>query len=129
MNFPSRKRITTELLLLIYSGGGNLYQMRAADTFTPLATKLILDAETRKIILDELYKSGGVEPVWHNMVRWARKDLVEEGYLDAFSPHGVWRLTPNGIRHAQWLLRLREEIQQKMRAMSKRTRKKDEAVR
>jgi hypothetical protein len=83
--------------------------MRAADTFTPLATKFILDAETRKIILDELYKSGGVEPVWHNMVRWARKDLVEEGYLDAFSPHGVWRLTPNGIRHAQWLLRLREE--------------------
>jgi len=120
MNFPSRSRIRTELLLLIYSKGGNLYQLRSADTYAPLADKFNIGAEERKIIQDELRKNGRAEPVWNNEVQWARKDLVIEGYVHAFAHHGVWRLTTNGVLHAQWLLKLREDVQVRLRAISGR---------
>jgi Mrr restriction endonuclease-like protein len=118
MTFPLRSRIAPELLLLIYSKGGNLYQVNAADTYAPLADKFNLGIQAREMIQDELYKNGRAEPAWNNWVQWVRRDLVDEGYLDALASHGVWRMTSKGVSHAQWLLKLREEVQLKMRAIS-----------
>ena len=131
MTFPRRNRITTELLLLIYSKGGNLYQLKSADTYAPLTDKFNLEIQARKMIQDELYKNGRPESAWNNLVQWARQDLVDEGYLYAYAPHGVWRLTPNGVSHAEWLLKtgvlqarwlfkLREDVQFRLRAISKK---------
>ena len=111
IDFPSRESVRDELALLIYSMGGNLYQLRSADTYAPLADRFNIDSEAKKIIQDEIYKNGRAEPVWNNMVQWARQDLVDGGYLDAHTPRSVWRLTPKGVSHAQLILKTRKSVQ------------------
>jgi restriction system protein len=46
-------------------------------------------------IQNDLLDSG--EPRYRNQVRWARMYLVREGYIDS-SEHGVWKLTPAGLK-------------------------------
>jgi hypothetical protein len=33
---------------------------------------------------------------WRNRVQWARQHLVDQGLLEAGSPHGTWSITPEG---------------------------------
>lgn len=45
-------------------------------------------------------KTGTPRSKWENMVRWARRKLVERDLLDG-SQHGVWALTAAGERKAK----------------------------
>jgi restriction endonuclease Mrr len=55
----------------------------------------------------ENYEETVVEPAtgthrskWENMIRWARRKLVDRGYLDN-SQRGVWTLTQKGLREVE----------------------------
>jgi restriction system protein len=39
-------------------------------------------------------KSG--EITWRNEVKWARKDMIEDGRMTKVSPRGVWKITEAG---------------------------------
>ena len=43
--------------------------------------------------------TGAHRSKWENMVRWARRKLVEHGHIDN-SVHGRWTLTSTGKREA-----------------------------
>ena len=66
MIFPSRDCIGMELQILIYQQGGTLREMRACDTYTPLADRFHLDAATRDLTRDDLYKYESPSSAWAN---------------------------------------------------------------
>lgn len=48
--------------------------------------------------LDREILDGRREIRWRNSAAWARKDLVEFGYLSNRSPNGIWEITAEGRR-------------------------------
>ena len=55
----------------------------------------------RDIPQEKLVELVRTEPQWQNELRWSRKKLNDEGYLDASAPRAVWRLTPAGLKAAR----------------------------
>lgn len=96
MAFPEYEEIEKPLLCLIYRSGGGKHEVRASDTYRPLADHFKLTTSERA----EPRKDGKDEPLWNNMVQWARRKLNENGYL-ASSPRGIWRLSDTGIAAAK----------------------------
>jgi hypothetical protein len=50
--------------------------------------------------LDAVVEGPPVESKWENMVRWARRKLVDMEYIDG-SEWGVWKLTEKGWKAAK----------------------------
>jgi 5-methylcytosine-specific restriction protein A len=95
MSFPEYGDIEEPLLCYILLRGGSQHQVRARDTYEGLADYFRLSPLERKQL-----RSDRNEPLWNNMIQWARRKLNENGYL-ALAGHGVWRLSDSGVAAAQ----------------------------
>lgn len=84
---PTVKDIKNDLLMFI----GDNVSVIPKEAYKSLADKYQLDDVSRTIITRR-----GTEPKWHNIVRWAKKDLQNEGLVKSIE-HGVWGLTDDGI--------------------------------
>jgi 5-methylcytosine-specific restriction protein A len=100
MSYPEYQDLEDPLLCYIYTNGEDQYQVRSSDTYEPLADYLLLTTNERTQTRDEVRHDGRREPLWNNMVQWARRKLKNKGYL-ASSPHGTWRLSEEGILAAK----------------------------
>jgi 5-methylcytosine-specific restriction protein A len=47
----------------------------------------------------QLRADGRDEPLWNNMIQWARRKLKDAGYL-LVTKRGVWQLSPAGVAFA-----------------------------
>ena len=84
-----------------YRGGTN-YAMQSSDTYYLLARYFDLTQQE----LSELRSPNDPdrhEPLWNNMVQWARNDLRKRGFLDIATSRGMWRLSGEGIAMASAL--------------------------
>ncbi len=89
---PSRESIALQLILEIAGRGGEARpseHREGENAYQALAEIFRLTRED----IDAEVKSG--ENKWENEVRWVRKKLVDEGYMDP-SDWGVWKLTDKG---------------------------------
>ena len=102
MAFPKWTDIDDPLLSLIYLNGGPEYQMRAGDTYDPLAKHFKLSAKDKA--LGRRFKDKRFEYHWHNMVQYARLRLSKAGYLDEKASRGIWKLTKDGKVAAQKIM-------------------------
>lgn len=100
MPYPAYEEVELPLLKLLFEYGGDDYQMRAIETYSPLADHFMLTQKERTQTRNDLYLDGKNEPVWNNRVQWARRKLNEYGYL-ADSPRGFWRLSQKGAEKAK----------------------------
>lgn len=91
--FPSPKEIKEALLSLLHFAGGEL---RASDTYEPLANYFELSNTARKITRAEHYGGSHPELAWHNLVQYGRRALKSEDMLDLSAPRGTWRLNRSG---------------------------------
>lgn len=96
MAFPEYEELERPLLCHIYHHGGAKYEVRASDTYGPLAEHFRLTPSERA----QLRGDGRDEALWNNMVQWARRKLNDNGYLSP-APRGVWRLSQAGIAAAE----------------------------
>lgn len=78
MPFPKQSDINEPLLTYIYEYGGDKYEVYPKDTYGPLAAHFKLSKED----LSVLRGGGKNEPQWHNMVQWARNDLLKDDLLE-----------------------------------------------
>ncbi len=46
----------------------------------------------------EATRSSPHEQKWRNRAKWARQNLVLEGFLKSDSPRGLWEITESGRR-------------------------------
>jgi hypothetical protein len=72
------------LLKVLRDAGGEMETAKAVES----VGKLLKD-RLRPIDLAKL-RTG--EERWVNSIRFARKDLIDQGRLDSRAPHGIWRL-------------------------------------
>ena len=100
MAYPGYDDIEGPLLRYIYEHGGSSFEVRANSTYESLADVFRLTEIERKRSRGEAHGDGRDEPVWNNMVQWARRQLKKQGYL-APSSHGKWRLSPEGVQAAK----------------------------
>ncbi|SEF40628.1 winged helix-turn-helix domain-containing protein [Billgrantia desiderata] len=103
MTYPAYEEVELPLLKLLFERGGDSRQMRAKDTYEPLADHFELSTNERVQTRDELFGDGRDEPVWNNRVQWARRKLNEYGYL-ADSQRGYWKLSEKGAEKAKGLV-------------------------
>lgn len=72
------------LIEVLKNAGGELPTQEAVDRVGKLVASEMSDVDLEPLQSGELR--------WRNTCRWARKRLVEQGVIDPFSSHGVWRL-------------------------------------
>lgn len=96
MAIPSENSIRIPLLRVIADAGGELRPQHA------VAGVLTYFPEVTKEDMQQMTKSGS-EPLFVNLVRWARHDLVKQGHLYR-EPRGLWRITTEGRTYLeeQW---------------------------
>ena len=102
--FPPYETVEEPLTLLLYLNGGSSRALRSSDTYRPLADYFRLSDRARTISRDELFHDSHSSSAWENRVQWVRRKLMDQGLLSA-SQHGVWQLSPEGIRAAERALR------------------------
>ncbi len=95
MAFPEYADIEEPLLCFIYMRGGRNHEVEASDTYRPLAEYFGLSEYERSRPRDDRD-----EPLWNNMVQWARRKINEQGHL-AVSRRGRWKLSDSGITVAE----------------------------
>lgn len=93
MAMPTQNDLKTAILHLVQSAGG---QIRTRDTYGPLADYFHLSDE------DLTRKTSSNANQWRTRVGFARKALVDSGFLDG-STRGLWKLTRQGERELQRL--------------------------
>lgn len=117
---PSGRRVQEPLLLFIYYHGGTDYQIHARDSYEPIADFLNLSQEERTITRhDRNPDDNKTESKWHNNIQYARMDLANPkkfGYLDK-SPHGIWKLSKEGISAAQRLIKNNPDLANRIRLL------------
>ena len=103
MTFPSYKEIEIPLLVYINLQGG---EVTPKDCYAHLAKDFELSNEETSLSLSEATYTDRSEPKWNNMVQWARKSLVDDGYLlnAKQSGFGKWKLTDAGKLKADSLI-------------------------
>ncbi|MCA7927389.1 HNH endonuclease [Burkholderia cenocepacia] len=101
MPYPSRDELELSLLKLIFDHGEE-YEMRAVDTYGPLADYFGLSELERTQTRQAVLADERAEPYWNNMVQWARRRLNERDYL-APARRGRWRLSKTGVDKARLL--------------------------
>jgi restriction endonuclease Mrr len=96
---PRYEAIYLPLLLEISERGGKARPGDHRDgrnVYDALAVFFNLTRED----LDAVVEGPSVESKWENMVRWARRKLVDMGCIDG-SEWGVWKLTEKGRKAAK----------------------------
>jgi restriction endonuclease Mrr len=68
--------------------------MSPESIYGPLADQMKLSSRQRL-----LKRATRDEPLWHNRVQTARKNLLEEGFMEPLQ-RGEWRLSPAGRAEA-----------------------------
>ncbi len=97
---PAYRDICLPLLLEIAKRGGKTRPQEKRNGTTVYESLAIYFSLTRQDLAAEVNEPGaGKRNKWENMVRWARKDLVDWGYIDN-SQRGIWRLTEKGLKAA-----------------------------
>ena len=102
MPLPEYEDLADALLCFIYHKGGPNYQVRARETYEPLANHFELTASERTEPRADGY--GGTR--WENRVQWTRQRLINRGYVES-REHGIWGLTTLGVEHAHSICRER----------------------
>ncbi|WP_063890434.1 winged helix-turn-helix domain-containing protein [Burkholderia ubonensis] len=102
MTYPHYDELELPLLKLLFEHGGDQHQMRATQTYEPLASYFKLNEVEITQSRDKVLGDGRGEPFWNNMVQWARRKLNENGYL-TYAPRGYWKLSELGIEKARAL--------------------------
>ncbi|MDZ7706017.1 MAG: DUF3883 domain-containing protein [Trueperaceae bacterium] len=102
--FPKYKEIELPLLFELMLRGGSAKPSDKDDhsrtVYDALADYFDLSAEARETLIYE--KDGTPRKKWHNMVRWARRELKDQELL--VSPRrGVWQITQLGVEFASKL--------------------------
>jgi restriction endonuclease Mrr len=97
---PLQDEIREPLLVLIYMRGGATHQVRAHETYSPLADFFDLTPAERS----ELRPEPRTDRKWDAWVMFARQELKDQGFLDPSAPRGTWRLTPAGRQEAERLI-------------------------
>jgi hypothetical protein len=89
MAIPDRITIKRGLIDYICTHGGKSAAMHPKDIYNGLAKRLGLKDR-------DLKKQRKAGPFWTNEVRWARQELVAEGYIRPTSKrrHGIWQIIP-----------------------------------
>jgi 5-methylcytosine-specific restriction protein A len=100
MPYPHHSELELPLLKLLFEQGGGQHEIRAIDTYGPLADYFHLTEHERSRSRDSVLADGRMEPYWNNMVQFARRKLKERGFL-APASHGFWRLSEIGVEKAQ----------------------------
>lgn len=93
MAIPVTRSICLPLLRVINDAGGELSVQEATARVERYFPELTQEDKLRRYA-----KTGAA--VWPNRIRWARKQLVDEGFLYP-EPVGVWRITPRGRDHLE----------------------------
>jgi len=101
MSYPEYQELEEPLLCYIYLNGGDTYQVESNKTYKPLAEYFSLSAIEQTQTRDDIHQDGRDEPVWNNMVQWARRKLKSNGYLDNNSGRGKWKLSDFGVKKAE----------------------------
>jgi Mrr N-terminal domain len=96
-DLPPYADVERELLLFLFESGGGTHSRKAEDVYSPLADVFGLSREQRTRL-----RSDREEALWNNRVQWARRKLVEAGFMHR-EPRGVWRLTESGCQRAKSL--------------------------
>jgi 5-methylcytosine-specific restriction protein A len=103
MTFPSYKEIEIPLLVYINKRGGDVIPK---ECYTYLAKEFELSDSETSLSLSEVTRTERSEAKWNNMVQWARKSLVDDGYLfnAKQSGFGKWKITNLGKEKAKNLI-------------------------
>ena len=96
-DLPHYADVERELLLFLFKSGGTTYGRKAEEVYSPLADVFSLTGEQRTRL-----RSGREEALWNKRVQWARRKLVEAGFMYR-EPRGLWRLTESGRQRAETL--------------------------
>jgi hypothetical protein len=75
------------------------------ELYNDLANDLKLGQEQRLA-----RRSSSGELAWNNLVRYAKRRLVDAGFIDHNSPRGLWRLTLAGCAEAERRAKAKEPI-------------------
>jgi hypothetical protein len=99
---PLQAIVEDELLRLLALG-----PLSTQDAYRLLAEQMSITAAQRAAVIET---ANGQENGWANLVRFARRRLVDDGYL--FEPsragHGLWRLTDAGLARAELRRKVRD---------------------
>src|SRR3990172_909193 len=79
-----RQAYRDALLKVLRDAGGELETAKAIEGVGNLLKDRLRPVDMAKL------RTG--EERWINSIRFARKDLVDQGRLDGRAPHGIWRL-------------------------------------
>lgn len=104
MPLPSELEIEFPLLIYIYNSGGTV---KSNQCYSYLAKEFDLSLEE---IDSRMERDGRAH--WNNKVQWARKRLVDHGFLfnAKESGKGIWKITNKGTTKAESLLNKKEII-------------------
>ncbi|MCS6520791.1 hypothetical protein [Burkholderia thailandensis] len=89
MTYPHYDDLELPLLKLLFEHGGDHYQLRATQTYVPLASYFGLHEVEITQSRHDVLGDRRVEPFWNNMVQWARRKLNENGYI-TYAPRDDW---------------------------------------
>ena len=93
-NFPKYGEIEKPLLLSIIKRGGSIYfSIHGDEIEDELADHFDLSDNLRELASDKINAKGNRK--WRNMIQYARRSLVDEGYIDN-KVRDRWKVTPLG---------------------------------
>lgn len=103
MTFPSYKEIEIPLLAYINQQGG---EVAPKECYAYLAKKFELSDAEISLSLSEVTPTNRSEPKWNNMVQWARRNLVDKGFLFNAKQFGFgkWKITDAGKREVNGII-------------------------
>jgi 5-methylcytosine-specific restriction protein A len=96
--YPKRCEIEDALLKALY-GSGTKRVYLPKEVYPILANRFGLSDEQRKRPRNDTY-----EPLWNNMVQWARRKLVDDELMNS-APRGKWSLTDFGMERARQVMK------------------------
>jgi hypothetical protein len=98
VDLPKRTPVEKQLLRLLLACHPRC--VKTQEAYDQLAESMSITPEQRWA---KLTTASGEENAWENLVRQARRALVEIGYLQplAESGHAVWCLTDMGVKFAK----------------------------
>jgi hypothetical protein len=103
---PSQSKVEDELLLLL---GRQSRPIETKTVYAPVAESMELTIEQRRV---SITTAAGRENAWENLVRQARRRLVDDGIIEdsRHSQHGYWALTAAGRNRARIRSRIKAGI-------------------
>jgi hypothetical protein len=95
VRLPSQPDVEVRLLHFLYRYG---HAVEPKVLYAQLADDFALSQEQRSS-----RRASSGELAWNNLVRYARRRLVDAGLIDRNAPRGLWNLTARGREKAAWL--------------------------